>query len=70
MYSVSCTGILQVYKFNHDQGQEAAYHFVTSSLPVSLHLPVQIRSLCTTLRPFEVPSIELTPGTIPFHGHG
>jgi len=72
MYSVSCVGMLKAYVYNGAFSQEVVYERVKSLLlpqvPVALQLLVQLRSLSTTLRPFEVAITEFTPCTNPSHG--
>jgi len=72
MYSVSCVGMLQTYVYNGEEPQEVVYKRVKSFLepqtPVGFQLLVQLRSLATTLRPFEAAITEFTPCSNASHG--
>lgn len=72
MYSVTCVAILKAYKYNGERTQREIHTSLRESLlpgsPLAYTTLVDLRSLCTTLRPFEVVRTEFTPCTDKSHG--
>jgi len=72
MYSVTCCSVLETYMFTAEESRQDKYRNMTEILqpgsPAGYSLLVQLRSLCTTLRPFEVTNTEFTACNKKHHG--
>jgi len=72
MYAVTCSAIVHVYDYHGDQPLPEAYESTIEMLqvgaPVGLTLLVELRSICTSLRPYEVSLTEFHPCRDLAHG--
>ena len=72
MYSVSCTAILEILKYSTPSNFPEKYGSICECLrpraPVGLSVLVELRSLCSTIRPSELRLTRFVPCPNPSHG--